>query len=743
MLKNVNFIRIALLLIPTIQHNRSKIKPLIMKKIFFYLLALVMTSGLMGQRVMHIDEYLPRELPIDLSDHHFIKDYEPVHLAEGMERAGAVSFVELGSAYNLYTILLDEQNQVAYNPDLDAVTFVHRQNAGTTGGSGGLSYDRSLDGGATWTTNNIVTPNYNAGSAPIGGNRYPSIAIWNPTGNTNPANAYAIQTGPALQAGAAGWGWIFAHSAKLSDNSEVAEDYYQQVSGVNTDFHPYGLTVNPNGDVWSISTYFPDDGITDYSFFYLNKGIFNTTTKQVDWTLSQTLIDPDYYLDTDGSNVGGYGWNVAFGPDGQTGYAVVLVSENSCVYQGIQPIVYKTTNGGTTWTRLPDFDFRTLTAFQDYLIPTSTGDQIPFFTSEDIAVDADDRLHIFSNVLPRSSSSDDSLYFIWVGAGTEGMFHMTTSNGTDWSAALVDSVLTEAGAVGAVAHGTRTNISRSEDGDKIFFTWSASDASIIGTNDLPNLRIRGYSISTAEYTFTSEPTAGSAVDGVIFYPTVAPIAIETGSEKDYEIATVFAQPGASDVDPPTFFYIRGAGFNEADFGLTAPNAVADFSFIVNKNTVNFTNLSAEASDYVWDFGDSSPLTALTNPTKLYTALGTYNVCLTAKNEGTPDTDDTECKNVVITELASGLENDLLNKAITLFPSPSAGLVNLTLEGTAFGEITVQVLNLLGEEVLPSQRMVTSGNASLQLDLSDLATGQYLVKVQTNKAVVARTITISR
>ena len=713
-----------------------------MKKISLYLLALMITSGLAAQRVMNMDDYRPREAAIDLTDHHFIKDYEPIHLSESMSRAGAVSFVELGSAYNIYTILLDEQNQVAYNAELDALTFIHRQNSGTTGGSGGISFDRSLDGGDTWTTNNIVTPDFNAGSSPVGGNRYPSTAIWNPAGNTNPANAYFLGTGPALQPGASGWGWIFANSAKLSDGSEVAEDYYQQTPGVNTDFHPYGLTVNPNGDIWSVSTYYPEDGLTDYSLYYLNKGTFNTTTKQVDWTLSQTLIDPDYFLDpADGSVVGGYGWNIAFGPDGQTGYAVFLISENSCVYQGIQPIVHKTTDGGTTWNRLPDFDFRTLTAFQDYLIPTNTGEQIPFFTSCDVAVDANNDLNLFSNVLPRSSSSNDSLYFIWVGAGTEGMFHLSTSNGADWTAALVDSVLVEDGAVGAVGHATRTNISRSDDGDKIFFVWNASDPSIIGTNDLPNLRIRGYDVSSGEYTFIREPTAGSAVDGVIFFPVCAPVTMESGSEQDYEIPVVFAQPGPDDLSPPTFFFIRGAGFDESEFGVTAPNATADFSFTTSGLTANFTNLSSDATEYVWDFGDSGALSGLTNPSKTYSTEGNYNVCLTAKNSGSPATDDTQCKDVEVVGI--GIQDLLLSSAITVFPSPTAGLVNVTLDGISYNEVSVQIFNVLGEEILPAQRLIGGTNGSVQFNLSDVANGSYVVKVQTDKAVATRQITVSR
>ena len=42
----------------------------------------------------------------------------------------------------------------------------------------------------------------------------------------------------------------------------------------------------------------------------------------------------------------------------------------------------------------------------------------------------------------------------------------------------------------------------------------------------------------------------------------------------------------------------------------------------------FTNASSEADSYEWDFGDSTTST-LTNPTKTYTAPGTYTVRLTA------------------------------------------------------------------------------------------------------------------
>jgi gliding motility-associated-like protein len=55
-------------------------------------------------------------------------------------------------------------------------------------------------------------------------------------------------------------------------------------------------------------------------------------------------------------------------------------------------------------------------------------------------------------------------------------------------------------------------------------------------------------------------------------------------------------------------------------------------------TVNFQNLSLNATDYLWDFGDGSGLSNLPNPTHVYTIPGSFEVMLIASNS--PDCHDT-------------------------------------------------------------------------------------------------------
>lgn len=71
---------------------------------------------------------------------------------------------------------------------------------------------------------------------------------------------------------------------------------------------------------------------------------------------------------------------------------------------------------------------------------------------------------------------------------------------------------------------------------------------------------------------------------------------------------------------------------------------------ININVVNFTNLSNNATSYVWDFGDGTS-SSLINPEKVYSEGGTYTVTLTATNENNQS--DTFQDEIVINEIFQG------------------------------------------------------------------------------------------
>ncbi len=72
--------------------------------------------------------------------------------------------------------------------------------------------------------------------------------------------------------------------------------------------------------------------------------------------------------------------------------------------------------------------------------------------------------------------------------------------------------------------------------------------------------------------------------------------------------------------------------------------------------VAFTNLSGGATSYSWDFGDSSPLSTLTDPSHTYATRGTYTVELTATSSVSGCTIDT-VYTVIVTDPVALLDTD--------------------------------------------------------------------------------------
>lgn len=103
----------------------------------------------------------------------------------------------LGGSANAYSMQSVPRSQLWYNKSLNLLTFVHRA---TTPSANYLKYDFSTNGGKTWSVDQ--GPVYVAGD----GARYPQALIYNPPGNTNPANAYINYFTTTLDNSNSTWG---------------------------------------------------------------------------------------------------------------------------------------------------------------------------------------------------------------------------------------------------------------------------------------------------------------------------------------------------------------------------------------------------------------------------------------------------------------------------------------------------------------------------------------------------------
>ncbi|MEY3442512.1 MAG: hypothetical protein RLZZ519_793 [Bacteroidota bacterium] len=153
--------------------------------------------------------------------------------------------------------------------------------------------------------------------------------------------------------------------------------------------------------------------------------------------------------------------------------------------------------------------------------------------------------------------------------------------------------------------------------------------------------------------------------------------------------------------------------------LTPLNAV--FSFTTTQFDVTFTDNSAGAGTYSWDFGDGGTSTNA-SPTHTYATNGTYVACLTIGNNCNESA--TACDTVVIdvvgvTEVLPGFE-------ISVAPNPvgDQAIVMVSNSGAA-GQYTFEVLDLRGAKVA---EMVGQLQEPLIFKANGLSAGIYLFRV---------------
>lgn len=80
---------------------------------------------------------------------------------------------------------------------------------------------------------------------------------------------------------------------------------------------------------------------------------------------------------------------------------------------------------------------------------------------------------------------------------------------------------------------------------------------------------------------------------------------------------------------------------------------ADFLYTIDGLTVDFENVSENATSYAWDFGDGNSSTS-ENPTHTYAAEGTYTVTLTAEGDGG---EDSYSEDIFVSKPAVSIDGD--------------------------------------------------------------------------------------
>jgi PKD repeat protein len=168
------------------------------------------------------------------------------------------------------------------------------------------------------------------------------------------------------------------------------------------------------------------------------------------------------------------------------------------------------------------------------------------------------------------------------------------------------------------------------------------------------------------------------------------------------------------------------------------NELPNVNFTVDRRgrTVGLTP-SGNTSNYTfkrWTFGDGGS-SSEDAPVYTYDNIinGEFEICFSAQsNAGCLNS---TCETVIIDVLST---EEMEVSWLKVYPNPSSGQLTLEVEGNQ-RDLEISVLNQLGEEVYTYQPNVLNGRYAM--DLSELASGMYLIRVNNDDASAIRKIQI--
>lgn len=167
-------------------------------------------------------------------------------------------------------------------------------------------------------------------------------------------------------------------------------------------------------------------------------------------------------------------------------------------------------------------------------------------------------------------------------------------------------------------------------------------------------------------------------------------------------------------------------------------SVSVFSSQENYLTGIFTNMSMNADTYSWDFGDGASSTD-ENPSHLYAAGGTYNVCLTVSGICG---DNTGCDSIkVATHI--GINETNADNAVAIYPNPATSRLTVAVDGMSGDMLSIEISNLTGQVVMSKQTSDFNGYSTEKLDISKLTIGVYFVKIYTNEMATTKRLVVQK
>lgn len=502
--------------------------------------------------------------------------------------------VQMGRASNAFTILRPEQNQVLADQNSNSVAFIHRQDVtvwgGGTAANGRLRYDLSIDGGASFTNDiGVLNNNYTQPA------RYPQMINFG--NNANPFNNSFIWTAPNINP-AGGWDGFVNGLSTVTTGAPFSTELYNEIG--NNSLLQGGLCEGLSGEFWQVE--FKSNGGSTSDTLRILKGSYVPVSGNVVWSIYDNVFLP-HNMPFGGINA--IGPNMMFSPSGQDGWVGYLGDLVGGADTTLNPIFIHSSDGGASWGAPMEVDLSTVSfegggntlveeiqaLWEDSPgVPTSSGK--PTCTFEyDITVDANGNPHMFVVVGSASTTGSPTAgYTVFTGLAKLAVDVFSEDGGATWKAVKVSPIYAFRDQWGTPDPNTGSlitmdnvpQVSRTQDGSKIFYSWVDSDTTVTGygnnVNSEPNLRIAGRRISDGFMTCPKWITLGDATwDGEMLFPTMAPDVLTASGGTSYKLPIVSLDMLIDDQNAPCQFWYWGneATLDDTDFLTPASNLITD------------------------------------------------------------------------------------------------------------------------------------------------------------------------
>ena len=649
-----------------------------------------------------------------------------------------ITKTSIGSSWNMYTVLSPSTNPVHANNSLGTISYTHRQNSEFPGGSGVIQTTWSEDAGLSWG-NYVLQPTNDETQF----NRYPSGLILDPTGNSDMANAQTIVTGPTTSSAASGWVGnyfynfaldgsggrefnllntdaefsSFTRNSMMADKNNnvrvlgyednglilttgeydaIGQSYYTDFAYASTASYYIGETVDANGVVTTPAAWGPVESLNlGDTIFYMtseNYDLFSDGSIDSTWTNEIEIIN---YFDANGDSLSVPDtllvWNNIANIQDAQGNWIATTFDYDTFYVELNGAVDSTLVQGTPgyyWTQ-QGLETEGLVEFYDYSMAFNENGNIGYVVHQ--GTDANGQIVPF--------------------------VHYSSDGGATWTQLDHDFSVIEAYILPAYNGGIDCTVDMNGDLHMISCLFE-------GDESVAEVYRKVYDIVVNPADWNAHWIADINTERVL---DTDPMAIH-GIGYNHRIQAARSSDGSkvfavwTDVNLEEF----GEDIEKIEF----PDIYAfgkDVETGLVTGVTNFTKYSQVEGSCFWMF--TSPVTYDTdNSFKFPTTISEAgNSELEAMEhfyiDGISfDKDDfiIENWNMDVTQIPS-IEMDI-------YPNPASDFANLSLNMESAGDVSISLLNAIGQEVFYSKDTYKSGVHSVKIDLNGLEAGVYFYTV---------------